>query len=162
MPRKFTIKKEIRSLGIDACNPGRVIGAVVRGGLYLDGVVAFSPNPKRWSLSIANAIVRTRFYPELKLIMTHDPEEQLDAQQIERTTRVAVIEVSTTRLIRRKGFELFKVGKRQLQARSSLETRTVKEILDTTWTTGSLPESLRIAHLIAISRFLEKKPPVLG
>ena len=162
MPRKFTIKKEIRSLGIDACNPGRVIGAVVRGGLYLDGVVALSPNPKRWSLSIANAIVRTRFYSELKLIMTHDPGQRLDIRQIERVTKLAVIEVSTARGFGRKGFELFRVGTRQLQTRSSLETRIVEEILGTTWTIGSLPESLRIAHLIAISRFLEKKPAVLG
>ena len=160
MTRKFVIKKEIRSLGIDLCKPSRVIGAVVRGGLFLDGLVVFSPEPRRWKASIANEILQTRFYPELKLIMTHDPARKLNIGQIEKQTRLPVIDVRAATEKRSKGYDLFTVGKRWLQAKTSLETKTVQEILSRTWTTGSFPESLRIAQLVAKSRFSSKKPAV--
>jgi endonuclease V-like protein UPF0215 family len=157
LTRRFTVKKEIRSLGIDLCNPMRVIGAVVRGGLFLDGIVVFSPKPNQWNASIAKVVIRTRFYPELKLIMTHDPEQSLDIRKIESMTRLPVIEVrASTRGIRLNGFRRFRVARKELYARSSLETTIVQEVLERSWTTGSLPESLRIAHLIAKSRFLWK------
>jgi endonuclease V-like protein UPF0215 family len=159
LTRRFAIKKEIRSLGIDLCNPGRVIGAVVRGGLYLDGVVVFSPKPTQWTASIANEVVRTRFYPELKLIITHDPEQKLDIRRIERMTSLPVLEVRARTRGRLNGFRRFWVAKKELQVVSSLETRIVQQILEGTWTTGSLPESLRVAHLIAKSRFLERNRP---
>jgi endonuclease V-like protein UPF0215 family len=159
LTRRFAIKKEIRSLGIDLCNPGRVIGAVVRGGLYIDGIVVFSPKPTQWNVSIANGVIRTRFYPELKLIMTHDPDRRLEIRKIERMTRLPIIEVRARTRGRLNGFRRFRVSKKELQIRSSLETRIVQEVLERTWTTGSLPESLRVAHLIAKSRFLEKNRP---
>jgi endonuclease V-like protein UPF0215 family len=157
LTRRFTVKKEIRSLGIDFCNPTRVIGAVVRGGLFLEGIVVFSPKPNQWNESIANGVVRTRFYPELKLIMTHNPEQRLDIRKIERMTRLPIIEVrASTRGTRLNGFRRFRLARKELYARSSLETRIVQEILERSWTTGVLPESLRVAHLIAKSRFLGK------
>lgn len=156
MTRKFTIKKEIRSLGIDTCKPGRMIGAVVRGGLYLDGIVKFSSKSAGENPSIAREILGTRFYPELKLIMTHDPERKLDARMIEKETGLPVIEVRTRRDTRSNGFEPFHVGRRTLQIRTSLETSIVEKIFERTWTMGQLPEPLRVAHLIAGSRFREK------
>ena len=163
MTHRFTIKKEIRSLGIDLCNPERVVGAIVRGGLYLDGIMVFSTNPNQWNTSIGKGVVRTRFYPELKLIMTHDPEQRVNTRKIERMTKLPVIEIrAATRSSRQNGFRRFRVAKRELQARSSLEAMIVQQVLETTWTRGSLPESLRIAHLIAKSRFLGRNRRVLG
>src|SRR5712692_861551 len=69
MTRRLTIKKEIRTLGLDLCNPRRLVGAVVRGGVYLDGVLVFPSNPIPESRSIASAILETRFFPELRLII---------------------------------------------------------------------------------------------
>jgi endonuclease V-like protein UPF0215 family len=163
LTRRFTVKKEIRSLGIDLCNPACVIGAVVRGGLFLDGIVVFSPKPNQWNASIARGVIRTRFYPELKLIMTQDPEQRLDIRKIERMTRLPIIEVrASTGEIRLNGFRRFRVARKELYARSSLETRMVQEVLERSWTTGSLPESLRVAHLITKSRFSWEKTPVSG
>ena len=157
MTRRFAIKKEIRSLGIDLCNPKRVVGAVVRGGFYLDGVVVFSRGPTPWNSSIANQIVRTRFYPELKLIMTHDPYRRLDFRKIERTTRLPVLEVSSRpRRTAPDRFRGFRIGKKEVFVRGGLETWIVEKVLERTWTMGSLPESLRVAHLIAGSRFIGK------
>ena len=163
MTHRFTIKKEIRSLGIDLCNPKRVIGAIVRGGLYLDGIMVFSITPNRWNTSIGKGVVRTRFYPELKLIMTHDPEQRVNTGNIQRMTKLPIIEIrAATRSSRQNGFRRFRVARRELQARSSLEARIVQQIMDRTWTTGTLPESLRIAHLVAKSRFLGRNRPVLS
>jgi endonuclease V-like protein UPF0215 family len=162
LTRRFAVKKEVRSLGIDFCNPGRIIGAVVRGGLYLDGIVVFSPKSTRWNSSIANGVIRSRFYPELKLIMTHDSEQRLEVRKIERMTGLPVLEVRARTRGRLNGFRRFRVARKELQVRSSLETRIVQEVLERTWTMGSLPESLRVAHLIAKSRFFSEKPPVSG
>lgn len=160
MTRRFAVKKEIRSLGIDLCNPKRVIGAVVRGGLYLDGIVVFGPSSNGWNASIASQVVGSPFYEELKLIMTHDSEQRLDIRKVEKVTRLPVIQVhSGTRGTLPGNFQRFKIHRKELMVRSTLDTRIVEEVLKRTWTTGSLPESLRVAHLIARSRFLGKKRP---
>ena len=156
MTRKLIVKKEIRTLGLDLCNPQRLVGAIVRGGVYMDGVEVFPSNPILKSRSIGSEIRRTRFFPELRLIMTHDPETRLDTQIIERSTKLPVIQVNSARRGNPNGFKTYKVGRKKLQVKSSLLPRTLQEILSTTWTTGTLPEPLRIAHLLGRSRFFEK------
>ena len=158
MTRKLTIKKEIRTLGLDLCNPRRMMGAIVRGGVYLDGVTVFQCNPNPKSSSIATAILGTRFFPELRLIMTHEPETQLDIKIIEKLTKLPVIQVNSARKRNPNGFKPYKVGRKKLQVKSSLMPRSLQEILFTTWTTGTLPEPLRIAHLLGRARFFEKIP----
>jgi hypothetical protein len=157
MTRKLTIKKEIRTLGLDLCNPRRLVGAVVRGGLYLDGILVFPSKPIPKSRSIASAILGTRFFPELRLIMTHDLKVRLGAKVIERLTKLPVIQVDSARKRSSDGFKRYKVGRKSLQVKSSLPPVVLQEILLTTWTSGMLPEPVRIAHLVARSRFFREK-----
>ncbi len=157
MTRSLTVKKEIRTLGLDLCNPERLVGAVVRGGTFLDGVAVFPSNPIPNSKSTASAILRTRFFPELRLVMTHDPKARLDNRAIERMTGLPVIEVESASTRKYERFRPYKVGRRELQVNSTLPPKTLQEILSTTWTTGMLPEPLRIAHLVARSRFSREK-----
>lgn len=156
MTRKLNVKKEIRTLGLDLCNPQRLVGAIVRGGVYIDGVEAFPLNPILKSRSIGSAILGTRFFPELRLIMTHDPETRLDTKVIEKLTKLPVIQVNSARMKNPSGFKPYKVGGKKLQVKSSLLPGTIQEILSTTWTTGMLPEPLRVAHLLGRSRFFER------
>jgi endonuclease V-like protein UPF0215 family len=154
LTRKLTVKKEIRTLGLDLCNQRRFVGTIVRGGLYLDGVLAFPSESAPNNSSIASMIIGTRFFPELRLIMTHDPEERLDSSRTEKLTGLPVIEVDTARTGKSGGFKSYAVGKKNLQAKSTLEPEVLQKIFSTTWVMGTLPEPLRIAHLIAGSRFL--------
>lgn len=157
MTRKLTVKKEIRTLGLDLCNPHQLVGAIVRGGTYLDGIVILPCKPIHSSKSVASAIVRTRFFPELRLIMTHDPDAWLDAKVIEGLTKLPVIQIKPAGRRSSDGFRLYTVGRKQLQVRSTLPTRILQEILSTTWTEGTLPEPLRIAQLVARSRLFHEK-----
>jgi hypothetical protein len=157
MTRRLTVKKEIRTLGLELCNPRRLVGAVVRGGVFLDGIVVFPSNPIPKSKSIGSAILGTRFFPELRLVMTHDPKGRLDAKVIERVTRLPVIQIDSARKRKSDGFKPYKVGRKWLQVKSLLPPGVLQEILSTTWTTGMLPEPLRIAHLVARSRFFREK-----
>jgi len=156
MTRKLTIKKEIRTLGLDLCNPRRLMGAIVRGGVYLDGVVLFPSNPVPKSRSIASAILKTRFFPELRLIMTHDPKARIDSKVIEKWTKLPVIQIDSARRRISDGFESYRVAGKELQVKSSLQPGIIQEVLSTTWATGILPEPLRIAHLLARSGFFGK------
>ena len=156
MTRSLTVKKEIRILGLDLCNPRRLVGAVTRGGDYLDGVLVLPSKPTFETTRIASAIIKTRFFPELRLIMTHDPETQLDPMVIERLTKLPVITVDSTRKRRSSGFKPYKIGQKQFLVKSTLPPSVLQEILSTTWATGMLPEPLRIAHLLANSRFSGK------
>jgi endonuclease V-like protein UPF0215 family len=156
MTRKLIVKKEIRTLGLDLCNPRRLVGAIVRGGVYMDGVEIFASNSILDSRSIGSAILETRFFPELRLIMIHDPETRLDTEFIEKSTRLPVIQVNPARERNPNGFKPYAVGRKELELRSSLPPRTLQEILSTTWTTGTLPEPVRIAHLLGRSKFFEK------
>jgi len=88
--------------------------------------------------------------------MTHDPEKQLDPEEIERLTKLPVIQVDSTKKRQSNGFRSLKVGQKQLQIKTHLPPTVVKEILSTTLSTGTLPEPLRIAHLLARSRFFGK------
>jgi len=157
MTRRLTVKKEIRTLGLDLCNPQRLVGAVVRGGTFLDGVVTFPSKPIPKSKSIASAILETRFFPELRLIMMHDPKVQLDPKAIQTLTRLPVIQIDSAKKRDSDGFKPYKVGKKWLQVKSSLPPGVLQEILSTTWAMGTFPEPLRIAHLVARSRFSREK-----
>ena len=159
MTRQLTVKKEIRTLGLDLCNPRRFVGAVARGGSYLDGVVVFPSERSSKSRHIAKTIVGTRFFPELRLIMTHDPKARLDVRVVERATKLPVIQIDSTRKKGLQAFTLFEVGGNRLLAKSSLSSQLVQAILITTWTVGSLPEPLRIAHVIARSSYFREKDP---
>ena len=157
MTRRLTVKKEIRTLGLDLCNPKRLVGAVVRGGTFLDGVVFFPSKLIPRSKSIASEILGTRFFPELRLIMTHDSNLRLDHNLIERLTGLPVIQVDSAKKRESDDFKPYKVGRNWLQVKSSLPPGVLQEILSTTWATGMLPEPLRIAHLVARSRFFREK-----
>ena len=157
MTRRLTVKREIRTLGLDLCNPQRLVGAVVRGGSFLDGVVLFTSKPILKSKSIASGILGTRFFPELRLIMTHGPKMRLDPDLIERLTGLPVIQIDSARKRSSGGFKPYQVGRKWLQVSSSLPRGVLQEILSTTWATGMLPEPLRIAHLVARSRFFREK-----
>jgi hypothetical protein len=129
------------------------VGAVTRGGDYLDGILVLTPTPRLKTTLIASEILRSRFFPELRLIMAHDPETRLDPKVIERLTGLLVIRVDSTRNRQSDGFKSYKIGRKQLQVKSSLPPRVLQQILSTTWTTGMLPEPLRVAHLLARSLF---------
>ena len=156
MTRRLTVKKEIRTLGLDLCKPRRLVGAVVRGGIFLDGIMVLPLKLIPESKSIGSAILGTRFLPELRLIMTHDPKGRLDAKVIERLTRLPVIQIDLAGKRNSDGFKPYKVGRKWLQVKSLLPPGVLQEILSTTWATGMLPEPLRIAHLVARSRFFGK------
>ncbi|HZY47833.1 MAG TPA: hypothetical protein VFE96_08570 [Candidatus Bathyarchaeia archaeon] len=162
MTRKLTVKREIRTLGIDLCYSERIIGAVARGGTFLDGIATFPSKPILNDRSIGSAITKLKFFPELRLIMTHDPKSRIDSRVIERVTKLPVIHVSSTGKRRLDGFELFKMRRKRLWAKSPLSAQILREILSTTWIVGALPEPLRIAHLVAGSRFFREKPPISG
>ncbi|HEV2120266.1 MAG TPA: hypothetical protein VGS11_09220 [Candidatus Bathyarchaeia archaeon] len=157
MTRRFAVKKEIRILGLDFCNPRRQVGAVVRGGHYLDGIVVFPARPIPQNRAIASAILRTRFFPELRLIMVHHTRHRLDAKVIEKLTKLPVVEVASANKRASNGFESYKIGSKKSQIASSLPSETLQEILSTTWLTGTLPEPLRIAHLVSRSRIFSGK-----
>jgi endonuclease V-like protein UPF0215 family len=162
MKGKFAVKKEIRTLGIDFCNPNRIVGAIARGGVFLDGLAIFPTSSRRNNREIASAIIKSKFFPELRLIMTHDPTSRLDTRIVERATGLSLIQVSETRKKRPKWLDLQKTRDSRLWVRSSLPPPTLREIISTTWTVGRLPEPLRIAHLVTGSRFFREKPPFPG
>lgn len=158
MTRRLTVKKEIRTLGVDLCNPRRLIGAIVRGGAFLDGVVVFPSKPIPNSRSMASAITAMRFFPELRLIMVHGPEKRLEPRIIERLTKLPVIQINSSREGKTDGYKPYRIGRKLLGIKSRLPLEVIQEILSTTWVIGRLPEPVRIAHLLGRSRLFRQKP----
>jgi endonuclease V-like protein UPF0215 family len=141
------VKEEIRILGIDACNPGVTVGAIVRGGLYLDGVIAFSK--KNSSSALAYEITETKYFPELRIIMVHDPNGSLNSPAIRRITQLPLIDVPIVANNRAKVAR--PVGPRQYRRRDQvgLDPVMLRRILELTEGRGRLPEPVRIAHLLS-------------
>src|SRR5213594_1593566 len=99
-----TLKREIRILGIDACRSAAMIGAIIRGGLYLDGILTFHETITR---KLSEEIQESRYYPELRIIMLHDLKSRLDTRQLWKATGLPVIEITKSRLRRRHDFTKF-------------------------------------------------------
>ncbi len=142
-----TVKQEIRILGVDTCRSGQAFGVVTRGGKYLDGVIRFSLE-RNSSTSLGKALLGTKYYPELRAIMMHDPKSHVVASILEKSTKLPVIAVLGKR--RPKGrYSMFRSEYGTIGYRSRLPRATVERILGLTWTYGPLPEPARVAHLLA-------------
>src|SRR2546425_2220519 len=148
MTKLMTVKKEIRILGLDTCRKGAVIGAVVRGGLYLDGVVKLQGKDSTNSFAVAKFVRASRYYPELRVIMTHDKRRTLNGRSLEKAVGLPVIQVATNR---KRGYRRYLTKKGTVIIRTRLPVETVDRIVSLTWAQGRMPEALRIAHLIAMS-----------
>lgn len=142
------VKKEIRTLGLDTCNPRSTVGAVVRGGLYLDGVVSFPSYRNDSSRMLAKRITESPHFPELRAIMLHDPNDQLDPMVVERLTELPTMVISRDKPDRGRGYYGFHGDLGRLWVRTRLESTTLRKMLSISWTIGKLPEPLRIAHLL--------------
>src|SRR5712664_3889322 len=101
------VKEEIRILGLDTCNPELTVGVVARGGLYLDGVISFPPNPKNTMRECARRIVDSAYFPELRAIMLHDPDGERDSRSLERTTSLPTIAISKDEPLDVRGYKAF-------------------------------------------------------
>ncbi len=119
-----TVKPEIRILGLDTCRDGEVFGAVVRGGMYLDGFVHFDLE-RYGSRQLGKRVLATKYYPELRALMLHDPKNRLVITTVENVTMLPVISISKGGRVARGYF------------------------LSVTWTYGTLPEPARVAHELA-------------
>src|SRR5713101_6731355 len=148
MTNLMTVKKEIRVLGLDTCRKDVIIGAVVRGGLYLDGVMRLHGADSMNSFAVAKFVRASRYYPELRVIMTHDKAGTLNATSLERAGGLPVIQVATSP---KHGYKRYLAKNGAVSIRTRLPVQTVNRIVSLTWTRGKVPEPLRIAHLIAMS-----------
>lgn len=145
MKKPLTIlKKETRILGLDFCNPRVIIGAVVRGGLFLDGVVTLP----RKSDTLGRNIGETRYFPELKLIMIHDLKKVMEVPQMHRVIGLPIIAVRTS------GDDRARVSRGEVVSETrqwetiGLDPSMIARIQTITKTKSALPEPLRIAHLL--------------
>lgn len=151
------VKREIRILGLDFCNTRATTAAVLRGGQFLDGVFTLQDSGKFSNREIASRIMATRYFPELRAIMVHDPTNRASAETIEKVTQLPVISVSKVNPGRR-GFRVLQTRRGRLWVRTSLPGETLSKILSLTWVFGRLPEPARVAHLLARTRI--PKPPL--
>ena len=142
-----TVKPEIRILGIDACRDGTIVGAIVRGGLYLDGILNLK---ETITGKVSEQIQQSRYHPELRVIMLHDPKGRLNIRQLGKTTGLPVIAITKTRLRLRHNYTLEKKNK-IIYASSQLNPETIKQVIHLSWTIDDLPEPVRIAHLLVNS-----------
>lgn len=149
MTRLRTVKKEIRILGLDTCRKGAIIGTVVRGGLYLDGVMRLQGADSTNSFAVAKFVRASRYYPELRVIMTHDKTRNLNARSLEDAVRLPVIQVATTP---KHGYRRYSAKNGAVSIKTRLPVQIINRIISLTWTRGKMPEPLRIAHLVAMSK----------
>jgi endonuclease V-like protein UPF0215 family len=144
------IKTEFRVLAIDTCNRKRRIGVVYRGGLYLDGVLLLGHRAKSAS-QIGKDIRESKYFPELKILMLHDPSDTIEEETVEKETRLPLLTISTKKPRHNKSSQSFQSRRGRLWVETLLDTATVQRILDLTLTMGQLPEPVRVAHLLARS-----------
>ncbi len=152
-----TVKREIRILGLDTCRKGEVFGAVVRGGLFLDGVIRLGLPRKQPDRELARGILAAKYYPELRAIMLHDPGLHLDPDVLEKLANLPVMGVSRVRGLGA-GYTSLHSGHGTIYHRSHLSRSTMDKILSLTWSYGGLPEPARLAHVLARGRWEGNRP----
>jgi hypothetical protein len=177
-----TIKKEIRILGIDDSPYTRqdkevlILGAVYRGGNYLDGLLSFKikRDGKDATEKIIKAVKKTKHLGQLQLIMidgiTLAGFNLADIQEICKKTKLPVIVImrkkpemskflqALTRFNKQgwkaveKAGRIFKVkvNKKPLYIQlAGINIKQAISILNLTCLHSDIPEPLRVAHLIA-------------
>src|SRR5438093_13324587 len=95
MTNVMTVKKEIRILGLDTCRKGVIIGAVVGGGRYLDGVLRLHGADSTNTRAVAKYVRTSRYYRELRVVMTPDKRQTLSGKRLEKGVAVRRIQVAT-------------------------------------------------------------------
>lgn len=145
-----SIKTEARILAIDTCNKTCPLGVVYRGGLYLDGVLRLG-RTGRSSGQIGREIRQSKYFPELRILMLHDPSQTIILKTIHRETKLPMLTVSTQKPKDDVDHLFFRGRLGRIWVKTMLDKPTVQRILDLTWTTSRLPEPLRVAHLLARS-----------
>ena len=174
------IKKEIRVLGIDDAPFNKfkrgkvlVVGAVYRGGSFLDGILSTKVNVdgNNATEKIIEMINKCKFKPQLQCIFLDGIAvggfNVIDVKELNKKTRIPVIIIirrnpnlkkiketlirinkkNKIKLIEKAG-SVVPVGKIYIQL-TGLSIEKAKEILKIVCTRSLIPEPIRIAHLIA-------------
>ncbi len=115
----------------------------------MDGVISFPPNPKNTMRECARRIVDSSYFPELRAVMLHDPDDDRDSRSLERITSLPTIAVSKDEPGHGRGYKVFNGNLGRLWVKTRLELTILMKILAASWTFGRLPEPLRVAHLLA-------------
>ena len=149
-PHLKSIKSEFRVLGIDTCSSKGQIGVVYRGGLFLDGVLLLARRPKSVG-QIGKDIRESKYFPELKILMLHDTSDIIDTESVQNETGLPTLAISTGKPRDDDSFQSFRTRLTTIWIKTLLDAATVYRILDLTWTTGRLPEPVRVAHLLGKS-----------
>jgi endonuclease V-like protein UPF0215 family len=166
MRRIGHVKKEIRLMGISVSGRAHedrfsIVGVVLRGGLWLDGIVwsQFRRNQKDILEKTAEMILKSKFFKELRVvILCSELVRRFRSQGLLRFVEIlglpiiAVVDDRTSRfdqVLRCKSI-LVKVRKgRFLSLCMGLTQDEAEAILRISWEAGRVPEPLRIAHLVA-------------
>src|SRR5690348_17459040 len=127
------IKDEIRILGLDACNEELAVGVVSRGGLYLDGLISFRPNPKNASGEQARRVVDSAFFPELRAVMFHGLDNRGDRHLMEKITTLPILTILEDEPRGKRGYKAFHSRLGNLWVKASLEQTILRKILDASW-----------------------------
>ena len=174
------LKKEIRVIGIDDAPFNKfgkgnvlVVGAVFRGGLWLDGILSTKVriDGNNATKKITEMINKCKFKPQLQCILLDGIAvggfNVIDVKELSKKTKLPVMVI-----IRRKPdiknikeilIKLNKKNKIKLLEKAGsvvpiekiyvqltgLSIEKAKEILKITCTRSLIPEAIRIAHLIA-------------
>ena len=174
------LKKEIRVVGIDDApfdkfKKGQVmvIGAVFRGGSWLDGILSTKVNidGNNATKKITEMINKCKYKPQLQCIFLDGIAvggfNIIDVKQLSRKTKHPVMVIirkkpdikkiketlikikkkNKIKLLDKAG-SVIPIGKIYVQL-SGLNIEKAKEILKITCTRSLIPEPVRIAHLIA-------------
>ena len=174
------LKKEMRVIGIDDSPFNKfgkgnvlIIGAVFRGGSFLDGVLStkVSIDGDNSTKKIIEMINKCKFKPQLQCIFLDGIAvagfNVIDVKELSKKTKLPVIVIirrkpniekikktlikigkkNKIRLIDKAG-SVVPVGEIYIQL-TGLSVEKAKEILKITCTRSLIPEPIRIAHLIA-------------
>ena len=115
----------------------------------MDGVISLPPNPKNTVRECARRIIGSAYFPELRAIMLHDPDDERDSSSLEGITSLPTIAISKDEPGHGRGYKVFNENPGGLWVKTRLELTILKKILTASWTFGRLPEPLRVAHLLA-------------
>ena len=174
------MKSEIRVIGFDDCpfdkkkdKIVKVIGALFRGGSFIDGVLSFDveKDGSDSTSKLINAINKSKFKSQIRAIfldgIAFGGFNVIDIKELNKKTKIPVIVVirkypdfkkikNTLKYLKMekkidlidKAGEVRKAGKIYVQWKG-IDFSDVKKILKISCTHSFIPEALRVAHLIA-------------
>ncbi len=146
MPKRisYQLKEEARVLALKPFSLNEIVGVVFRGKYWVDGVLVIRFKDKVSSEKLARAIISSKYFHELRILLFDYDMPQIDIHIVYETTKLPVIRVDCL------GSVEASAGIDYLSALQALRSLVLDDVIQPLYFLRALTRNLRCTGILII------------